>query len=201
MIRSSRVDRVRSRHLGRIRTRKQSQCHQPISLFWMLQQRRDRTGCALFALTVWTFPRNANVVERATGAAVIPPTMVKIMTLECHAPLEVNAIPSSTAHVNSPQHHVFLQGRAFLLIRQEECFTQPRYAVGRNSMNTCVSISQQSDSVALRCALVMARLRRCAGLWARERQNLLLTISATDLSGTGIRTNDCIQHRSWHPAF
>src|SRR5215472_1782416 len=83
MIHSSRVDRVRSRHLGRIRTRKQSQYHQPISLFWMLQQRRPRTECALLALTVSTFPRNANVVERATGAAVIPPTMVKIMTLEC----------------------------------------------------------------------------------------------------------------------
>ena len=102
MIHSPRVDRVRSRHLGRIRTRKQWQCHQPISLFWMLQQRRRRTECALFALTVSTFPRNANVVERATGAAVIPPTMVKIMTLECHAPLEVKATPSSTARAQQP---------------------------------------------------------------------------------------------------
>src|SRR5215831_1798504 len=75
MIHSSRVDRVRSRHLGRIQTQKQLKCHQPISLFWMLQQRRRRTECALFALTVSTFPRSTNVGERATGVAVIPPTM------------------------------------------------------------------------------------------------------------------------------
>jgi len=43
-------------------------------------------------------------------------------------------------------------------------------------MSTNVSISQHSDSVTLRCALAMACLRRCAGLWARERRNLLLTI-------------------------
>ena len=43
-------------------------------------------------------------------------------------------------------------------------------------MNTCVSMSQHSDPVTLRCALAMACLRRCAGLWARERRNLLLTI-------------------------
>src|SRR5215510_16269978 len=33
MIHSSRVDRVRSRHLGRIQTQKQLKCHQPISTF------------------------------------------------------------------------------------------------------------------------------------------------------------------------
>ena len=98
MIHSPRLDRVRSRHLGRIRTRKQLQCHQPISLFWMLQQRRRRTECALFALTVSTFPRNANVVERATAAAVIPSTMVKIMTLECV--FTAIAFGSSDAHLN-----------------------------------------------------------------------------------------------------
>ena len=71
---------------------------------------------------------------------------------------------------------MFLQGRAFLLVWQGESVTQPRYAVGWNSMNTCVSMSQHSDSVTLRRALAMPCLRRCAGLWARERRNLLLTI-------------------------
>ena len=59
---------------------------------------------------------NAKVVERATGADAIPLTMVKIMTLECHVALEVNAIPSSQHAYNSPQLHVFLEGRAFLLV-------------------------------------------------------------------------------------
>jgi len=137
---------------------------------------RLRTEFALFVLTVSALPRSVNSAERATAAAVITPTIVKIVTLECHAPMEVNAIPSSLHAYNSPQHHVFLRRRAFLLVWQRECFTQPRYAVGWNSMNTCVSISQHSDSVTLRCALAMACLRRCAGRWARERRNLVLTI-------------------------
>jgi len=33
MIQSSRVDQVQTPHLGRIRTRKQWKCHQPISTF------------------------------------------------------------------------------------------------------------------------------------------------------------------------
>jgi carbohydrate-selective porin OprB len=44
-------------------------------------------------------------------------------------------------------------------------------------MSTNVSISRHSDSVILRCALAMICLRRgCAGLWARERRSLFLTI-------------------------
>src|SRR5215471_21597630 len=74
---------------------------------------RRRTECALFALTVPTLPRSTNDVERATGAGVIPPTMVKIMTLERHAPLEVNAIPSSPHAYNSPQHHVLCKAEPF----------------------------------------------------------------------------------------
>src|SRR5215469_15337675 len=124
--------------------------------------------------------------------------MVKIMTLECHASLEVNAFLYQLHAYNSPQHHVFLQGRAFLLVWQGECFTQPRYAVGWNSMNTCISISQHSDSVTLPCDGLSTTLCRPVGARAKES---FAHNSAIDLSGTGIRTNDCIQHRSWRAAF
>ena len=85
MIHSSRVDRVRSRHLGRIRTQKQWQCHQRISLFLDASTKKATNRVCSICWQFRMFLRNANVVERATGAAVIPPTMVKIMTLECHA--------------------------------------------------------------------------------------------------------------------
>jgi len=124
MIHSSRVDRVRSRHLGRIRTRMQWQCHLPISLFWLLQQRGRRTESALFALTVSTFPRNANVVERATAAAVVPPTIVKNRDARVSLPRwKVTPFFLELQAYKSLQHHVFLRRRAFLLVWQRECFT------------------------------------------------------------------------------
>jgi len=40
------------------------------------------------------FATKHECVERATAAAVVPPTIVKIVTLECHVSLEGNTILS-----------------------------------------------------------------------------------------------------------
>ena len=101
-----------------------------------LQQRNATNSVCSICADGSDFAAKHDIVERATATAVVPPTMVKNMTLERHAP-EGDAIPSSLHAYNSPQHHcVPARQSLFLVVWQGECLTQPRYPVVWNSMNT-----------------------------------------------------------------
>jgi len=91
----------------------------------------------LFALTVSTV-HETRMSSRESGA-VIPPTMVKIMTLECHAHWKLTPFLLELPTCDSPQQHVFLRSGGFLRFWQSECWTQPCHAVGWNNMSNCVS--------------------------------------------------------------
>jgi hypothetical protein len=94
MIHSSRVDRVISASRSDTNSKAMEMPSADLHFSGCFNKGRRRTECALFALAVPTLPRSTNVVERATAAAVAPPTIVKIVTLECHASLEGNSILS-----------------------------------------------------------------------------------------------------------
>ena len=201
MIHSSRVDRVRSRHLGRIQTQKQWKCHQPISTLLDASTKKGDEQSVLYLLTVSDVSTKRGCRRESNWAAVIPPTMVKIMTLECHTSFEVNAFLYQLRAYNSPQHQMFLQGRAFLLVWQGECFTQPRDAAGveqHEHLRFDISAFRSSNATACPCDALSTTF--CRPVRARAKESFAHN-SATHISGTGIRTNDCIQHRSWHPAF
>jgi hypothetical protein len=202
MIHSSRVDRVRSRHLGRIRTQEQWKCHQPISIFsGCFDKGGRRTECALFALTAPTLPRSRNVVERATAVAVVPPTIVKIMTLDCHAALEVNAIPSSTARVQQPSASRVPAMQSLSAGLAQGVLYSPSLCTGveqHEHQRFDISVFRFSNATVCACDGLSTTLCRPVGARAKES---FAHNSASDLGGTGIRTKDCIQHRSWHAAF